>query len=195
MDYSYPKKFVFEDSFKEELISTSNNLWLTTRGFCPLIPLTYQNSLVISLYTESGDFLSYQLRNLSTDDITEKYKLINPVYETYVKTDDKEITGDKVFCEGTIDCVLLRENNINAFTTLGLKKGRLSRLIRELHETFIFIPDNDLAGRTAIRQLKRDAIIIHIPAGSKDINDLYKSNLNQFNLFIEKLKILTQKEV
>lgn len=188
--FNYPNKFVYEDSFSEDKITMDRNLWLKARGFFPSNPLIYQNSLVIELFDECNNFLTYQLRDLSTDDTETKYRLVKSIFNSYVKTDTLDIPGDKVLVEGTIDCVLLRAMGINAYTTLGLKKGRFERIFRELNESFTFIPDNDLAGLGAVTKVKRRAIVIYIPTQYKDINTFFTQDSDRFYSFIDKLKQL-----
>jgi hypothetical protein len=194
MSFYYPLKFSYEGQFDETMVKTSKSTWLSSRGFSPKSPTVFNNCLVISLYSESNDFLTYQLRDLSTNDTELKYKLVDYLADLYVKTDDKEIDGVKVLCEGTIDTLILREQGINAYTTLGLKKGRLNRLLSELNETFVFIGDNDIYGDLAVKKLQRRATIFQIPRAFKDVNDFMKLDLKGFESFIVRLKMLTVKQ-
>jgi len=194
MSFYYPLKFSYEGQFDEKMVKTSKSTWLSSRGFSPKSPTVFNNSLVIPLYSESGDFITHQLRDLSTNDTELKYRLVDYLADLYVKTDDTELEGVKVLCEGTIDCLILREQGINAYTTLGLKKGRLNRLLSELNESFVFIGDNDIYGDVAVKKLQRKATIFQIPRAFKDINDFLKLDLQGFESFVDRLKMLTVKQ-
>lgn len=196
LKHGYPKKYNLYDlnisSFKKD-----STMWSEQRGFVPSAPLTYLDDfnsefIVIPLYSQEGDLVSYQLRDIHDEDTETKYKFTKPVYETIVKTDNKDIPGRKVVCEGSVDTVLLREHGINAYCCLGLKKFKILRMLEELEgEKFIFIGDNDHYGKFfSKRYLSNQALIYNAPPIAKDPNDLFIKDKSFFLRWLANLKKL-----
>jgi len=192
----YPKRYNLYDlrnvDFKKDTA-----MWKESRGFIPSQTLSYTDEigyefLVIPLYSEDR-FVSYQLRDIH-DDVTEtKYKLTKPVYDTIVKTDNHDIPGKKVICEGTIDCMILREHGINAWTCLGLKKFKVIRMLEELEgDKFIYVVDNDVSGKYfSKRYLSKQGICYSLPYIVKDVNELFIQDKSLFLRWLCNLKKLS----
>lgn len=192
----YPKSFNLYDlgssSFKKD-----TNMWKQCRGFTSSSALSYVDEfncefLVIPLYGENG-FVSYQLRDINDEETETKYKFSRPVYDTLVKTDNKDIPGRRVVCEGSIDCMILREHGINAWTCLGLKKFKIVRMLEELEgEQFLYVLDNDSYGKFfAKKYFSIVGIEMSLPPVMKDINDLFIKDKSNFLRWIQGLKRLT----
>ena len=189
---TYPKTFKYASEFNPDKIEVNPNLWINHRGFTPLEnAFAYEKNLLLNLYSEDGDFLSYQIRESYNDDVETKYKLTKPIFNSFVKTDIRELKGIKIILEGSIDCLLLREYGLNAYTTLGTKKWTIRRLLDDLCEPFIYIPDNDLIGKTARNLVKRHRIVYDVPFGYKDVNCLFLKSNSTFHRFINDLKELS----
>jgi hypothetical protein len=187
----YPKRFCLREIVAENL-SDDSNLWLTTRGFAPSKPKTYETSLVIPLYCPEGRFLGNQLRDVNDDNVDTKYTLTNNIYDPLVKTDPQIIKGIQVICEGSLDCMLLRLNGINASTTLGLKAYRVKKAFEDLTERVIFIFDEDESGRSFARRYKNIALNYKVAFPYKDVCELFQADKEGFITWLGKLKKLTQ---
>lgn len=194
LKHQYPKKYNLCDldisSFKSD-----TQMWKVSRGFIPSMPLSYVDEfetdhLVVPMYDKDNELLAYQLRDINDTETETKYKITKPIYEAYVKTDNRDISGRMVICEGTMDCVLLREHGINAWTTLGLKKFKILRLIEELEGVrFIYVLDNDQPGKYfAKRYFSKTGIGWEIPTVFKDINELFKIDKTTFFKYLQSLK-------
>ncbi len=192
----YPKRHNLYDLGSSNF-SKDINMWKESRGFIPSLPLSFIDEfqtqfLVVPLYSDEK-LLSYQLRDINDEETETKYKFTKPVYDSFVKTDKDEIPGRKVICEGTMDCMLLREHGVNAFTCLGLKKFKIIRMLEELEgEQFLYVLDNDSYGKFfAKRYLSKQGLGVNTPPTVKDVNDLFKSDKSLFLSWLNRLKKLT----
>jgi len=190
----YPLKYSLYEIGLESF-TYNHDIWNASRGFTPSAPLYFKDIfdtdfLVIPLYNKYGDLISYQLRDINDINTDTKYKLTKPVYDSFVKTDSKDIKGRKVICEGTVDCVLLREHGINAWTCLGLKKFKILRLLEELEdERFIYIMDNDSYGKFFSKKyFSTQGISMDTPNYVKDINELFQLDKSIFLKWLHSLK-------
>lgn len=192
----YPKRYSLYDlgsaQFQKDI-----EMWKESRGFIPSSSLTYIDDfktqfLVVPLYSE-GSLISYQLRDINDTNVETKYKLTKPVYETIVSTDNKTLEGLKVICEGTMDCLILREHGVNAHTCLGLKKFKVTRLLEELEgEQFIYVLDNDPSGNFfSKRYFGKYGVGVKVPLVVKDVNDLFVQDKGLFLRWLNNLKKLT----
>lgn len=192
----YPKRYSLFDLNSSDFIE-NKAIWKQERGFSPSPSLFYNDNesvfLVIPLYRDDK-IISYQLRDLNTDDVDQKYKLTRPVYDTCVKTDQDELPGRKVIVEGTIDSMLLRQHKINAHTLLGLKKFKVVRFLEEIeNEKFLYVLDNDNFGNLfSNKHFKYKGVEYKVPFGYKDINQLFLQDKTLFLKYIDGLKRLTQ---
>jgi hypothetical protein len=197
LKHSYPKKYsLFEVGL--ESFTYSTDMWESSRGFIPSTPLTYTDEfdvdhLVTPLYNKYNELVSYQLRDINDTEVETKYKITKPVYDSFVKTDDKTLPGRRLICEGTIDCILLREHGVNAWTSLGLKKFKIIRLLEELEdEKFIYTLDNDQAGKYFCKKyFSKQAVKMDVPSYVKDINELFNLDKSIFLKWLTSLKRLT----
>lgn len=190
MSREYPKKFLLKEIIEENL-SDDDSLWMSSRGFMPPNPLTYESNLVIPLYNPDGYMVSKQLRDVNDENVDTKYSLTNNVYDLLVKTTPENIRAMRVICEGTLDCLLLRMNCINAFTTLGLKAYRLKKVFEELEERVIIIFDNDTAGNYAAKKYGKYAMRYSVPAHYKDVCDFHLRDKIGFEKWLNRLMDLT----
>jgi len=187
----YPKRFCLREIVAENL-SDDSSLWLTTRGFAPSEPKIYETSLVIPLYCPEGRFLGNQLRDVNDDNVDTKYTLTNNIYDPLVKTDPQNIKGIQVICEGSLDCMLLRLNGVNASTTLGLKAYRVKKAFEDLTERVIFIFDNDQPGNHFAKKYNNRAMRYSTPTQYKDVCDFFQADREGFTSWLDRLKKLTQ---
>lgn len=195
--HSYPKKYSLFDIGLESF-AYNHDIWKESRGFVPSAPLFYQdeldaNYLVTPLYNKYNELISYQLRDINDEDVETKYKITKPVYDSFVKTDDRDLPGRKVICEGTMDCVVLREHGINAWTSLGLKKFKVIRLLEELEdERFIYIVDNDHYGKFFSKKyFSKQGVSLDVPSFVKDVNELFITDKEVFLNWLMRLKKFT----
>lgn len=188
----YPKTFVIEEGqFDPDKVYQSERTWKDARGYIPKIPMTWDGNLVQPLFDIYENCpLGYQIRMLNTEVMEEKYQLSKKVYDYLVKTDPENIDGMLIATEGTLDCSLLRSEGFNAVTTLGLKNARLKGAAEELRSTgkFIWMHDNDYAGRASRKFFQNDGQIICVYPQFKDLNEMLMKDPSAYNLFITTLR-------
>lgn len=196
--FSYPLKFNLFSLGTDEFINNPA-IWEEWRGFVPRSSLYYQDPfsseyLVIPLYSNER-LVTYQLRDIHDDNVDTKYKFTKPVYDTHVKTDDRMLPGLQVLCEGSIDCMVLREHGINAWTTLGLKQFKIKRLLEEIEGSkFLYVLDNDKHGNYFSDKLfKFHGMEMKLPYGFKDINEMFVKDKGMFLKYIDSMKRIAMK--
>lgn len=194
LKHSYPRKYSLYEIGLESF-TYNHEIWKGSRGFVPTAPLYYQDPIGIDyivnpLYNKYNSLISYQLRDINDENTETKYKITRPVYDAFVKTDEEDIPGLKVICEGTMDCTLLRKHGINAWTSLGLKTFKVKRLLEELEdERFLYVLDNDSSGKFFSKKFfSRHGIEMDVPKFVKDVNELFKVNPEYFLKWAHKLK-------
>ena len=171
----YPLKYYLIQDFDETQIIQSTSFWQTLRGFIPTEPLVSGHYLVQRLYTLDGEFITYQLRDTSTDEVNDKYKIVNKVYDFIVKLDTFDLKGAPVICESTMDCALLRSLGINAFCTLGVKRFNLKKTLEFFNQDYYTtLFHNDRAGMYARKMLQNQCLQHTVPPFYKDLCEYYK---------------------
>lgn len=193
----YPKTYSYQDIDLKDL-RISKEHWLDTRGFVPKTPYIFKDlgqviHLAIPIYNKFNNLVSFQLRDINDSNVETKYKLTKKVYDGYVKTDDLDLKSLIVLCEGIIDSMVLRKHGINAWTTLGLKKYKVERILEELDgQKFIYITDNDAVGSFFARKVfNSHGLCYKVPPVAHDVNDLFKDHKSLFLKWISDLKRLT----
>lgn len=193
----YPKSYSYQDIDIKDLRQSKSH-WLDSRGFVPKNPLVFKDlgnsiHLAIPLYDRDNRLISFQLRDINDTNVDTKYKLTKKVYDGYVKTDDLDLQGRLVLCEGTIDSMVLRKHGINAWTCLGLKKFKIERILDELDgDKFIYITDNDSLGNYFAKKVfNNHGLCYKVPPVALDINDLFKNQKSLFIKWCKDLKCLT----
>jgi hypothetical protein len=89
-----------------------------------------------------------------------------------------------------MDCILLREQGINALCLLGLKKYRIIKALELIEgEPFCYCLNNDLAGTEAERlHFRNKGVKLAFDNQFKDLNEMLIQAKPKFDSFIDMTK-------